>query len=571
MDSCQTKTCLDTLNNIEIQVLINEVQLGESILRMVLKKANDLQHAELLPKINEKLSSMFYYQGAFDSSFYYQIAAIKQYEQMHDMAPAGRAYASLGYIYKRINLDKGFEYMRSGIDILEKVEDSIGLKDAYNNFGVLHEMSDNADSALYFYQASLDIKMSIGDSVGIPYSLENIALIRILNKEYQKAETSLKKALNLRIKLNDQQGLLGNYINLAELYHHKGEYQKSIHYFNKALGKEKIIKQPYAAQYCYEKLTAVYKSLGDYKQALEAHISYAAIKDSLSNEQNIKNVESLTIQYETVKKEEEIKLLSIKNQLSEVEVENANNRFYASLGGIALIVLTVFLLFNRYQNKQRVLMAEQEVESQKLGFKSLIEGEEKERKRIAQELHDGLGQLLSTARLNISAMEDRVERIVEKQWKNSIKLIDEAVTEVRHISHNMMPNALVSIGFEAALKEQIHIINDAGQVKIHAELPVEKIDLPESKSIALYRVIQEILNNALKYAEAKNIWLTITISDHLEVNIKDDGKGFDKNIVDKSGGIGWRNIKSRMDILNGEFSVDTEIGKGSKITLRLAV
>ena len=134
-----------------------------------------------------------------------------------------------------------------------------------------------------------------------------------------------------------------------------------------------------------------------------------------------------------------------------------------------------------------------------------------------------------------------------------------------------MPNALISIGFEAALKEQIHIINDAGRVKVHAQFPEDKIEIEEAEAIALYRVIQELLNNALKYAEADNIWLTIDVSDQLQVSIKDDGKGFDLNQIKSSTGIGWQNIRSRVDILNGAIDIRSKLGKGSQISLKIAV
>ena len=571
IESCETKDCLDTLRALGIQDYMNEIEASKSLFLQARRQAQALDHTGILPEINIILAQLHYYQGEVDSSFYYRLVAIRQFEAAQKVSMAGREYAELGYQYKRINLDKAFAYVRQGVKMLEEIQDTVGLSNVYNNFGVLYEMRESYDSALFYYQSSLDLKKILNDSLGIPYSLENIALIQIINQQYQVAESNLKNALTYRIAVNDQQGLLGNYINLAELYHHKGSYQTSIGYFQKALDKEKEIGQPYAAQYCYEKLTDVYQKTGNYRRALDALVNFTAIKDSLSNEQNIKNVEALTIQYETEKKEREIELLSVENQLKAAEVKNANNRFYASLGGTGLLVLTVFLLFNRYKHKQRALLAEEKAQNQRIGFRSLIEGEEKERKRIARELHDGLGQLLSTARLNVSALEDRMEPVITKQWENSIKLIDEAVTEVRHISHNMMPNALISIGFEAAIKEQVHSINDAGKIQVHTTMPEEKLALPESEAIALYRVIQEVLNNALKYAEAQNIWLTITRKEGIHIHIKDDGKGFDTGLIRSSDGIGWRNIQSRVEILNGALDIQSEIGKGSEISLKLAV
>lgn len=571
INDCEEIECLDTLLSVDLHSITNDTHKSKALLKSALLKADSLEYQSIIPKLTTQLALIFYYQGEYDSSFHYRIMGIKKLEALQEWSIAGREYAELGYQYKRINLNKGFEYMRLGISLLNNSKDSLGLANAHNNFGVLHEMDNNLDSAMYYYSSSLSYKISLNDSLGIPYSLENIANIQISKQSYDLAEEYLNQALSYRLSLNDQQGLLGNYINLAELYTHKKNHQKAILFFNKALKIEAETGHPYAAQYCYEKLTDVYRHQKQYENALDAHIKYSNIKDSISNVQNIKNVETLTIQYETEKKEKEIALLSVENELKESEINAANNRFFAAMGASALLLISVYLLFNRYQHKQRALLAEEKVNNQKLGFKSLIEGEEKERKRIAQELHDGLGQLLSTARLNVSAMEDRVEKIVSKQWENSIKLIDEAVTEVRHISHNMMPNALISIGFEAALKEQIHIINGAGKIKVHVEIPEEKLKMDESEAIALYRVIQEVLNNAIKYSEAKNIWLLISNNEELEISIKDDGKGFNTDLISNSSGIGWTNIKSRMEILNGQVLIQSEIGKGSEVSLKLAI
>ena len=135
----------------------------------------------------------------------------------------------------------------------------------------------------------------------------------------------------------------------------------------------------------------------------------------------------------------------------------------------------------------------------------------------------------------------------------------------------MMPNALISSGLEAAIREQVHLINDSGAIKIHLELPEEKIDLEESKAIAMYRIIQEVINNALKYSEADNIWISVKDVHGIYLNIADDGKGFDTSLIHSTSGIGWENIYSRADILNADLDIRSESGRGSEVSLRMAV
>jgi signal transduction histidine kinase len=185
--------------------------------------------------------------------------------------------------------------------------------------------------------------------------------------------------------------------------------------------------------------------------------------------------------------------LTAQNEIQSLEIQN-NQVMLGGMGGIAiLLVVSTIAMYSRKNYKLKVFLAQEKEAQQKLRFKSVIEGEEKERKRIAQDLHDGLGQLLSTARLNVSVLEDEILDDNSTTLNNSLKLIDDAVSEVRSISHNMMPNALISIVFEAALKEQVHLINDAGKVHVKLLLPEENLDLEESKAISLIESYKKFL------------------------------------------------------------------------------
>ncbi|MEP2024876.1 MAG: sensor histidine kinase [Reichenbachiella sp.] len=567
----------------------------------------------------EILSSIFMNRGI---TYFYQSEYSKAREQFTkslDMALSeknakdmARCYNNIGLTFQyQGNFQNAFEYLLKSTVIEDSLGNELAVAKSYNNMAMLLSDLNNYDEANDYYQKSLRIKLKHGDQRGAVGTYINLAVLYKNLNQYDKAMEAYMEALQLAEATNYTNGMIDILSNLAVLHNHLLQHDKAIQYLEQALvliknnGKNNrsiMIKVNLCDSYrlagrlmeakkmapglineievlgntrqmhqAYLVFSQLYENLNLHSKSLTYYKIHKSLGDSIFNQEKNKSILELKTQYETEKKEQEIELLSIENQLQVSEIQIANNRLMAAIGTTGLLLLTIFLLFNRYKHKQRALLAEEKAINQKLGFKSLIEGEEKERKRIAQELHDGLGQLLSTARLNISALEDMVKSEVDKQWQNSLKLIDDAVTEVRHISHNMMPNALISIGFEAALKEQIHIINDAGQVKIHSELPSEKINLEENEAIALYRVIQEVLNNALKYAKAQHIWLTITDHNGIQVLIKDDGQGFDINQIKSSSGIGWRNIASRIELLNGEFKIQSDIGEGCEVNIKLAV
>jgi signal transduction histidine kinase/ligand-binding sensor domain-containing protein len=234
----------------------------------------------------------------------------------------------------------------------------------------------------------------------------------------------------------------------------------------------------------------------------------------------------------------------------------------------SMIVIGLMLSFVsiRFYLTRQLKIKTRELElKQSVRMNAIIETEEKERKRIAGELHDGLGQLLSTARLNIAGLDDNVENKDSVLLKNSLQLLDEACAEVRTISHNMMPGALIRLGLMAAVNELINKINDTEKLKIEFDTNLEE-RFSETIEIALYRIVQEVLNNMVRHAEAKNIRVKMGKSKgQLEIRIVDDGKSFDVSQIANSEGLGWKNIYSRVEILNGSINVESEKGKGTSI------
>jgi signal transduction histidine kinase len=221
----------------------------------------------------------------------------------------------------------------------------------------------------------------------------------------------------------------------------------------------------------------------------------------------------------------------------------------------------------RDMRNEREMLLQQVNVQQRDSFRVIIEATEKERKRVAEDLHDGLGQLLSTAKLNLTAIEtDDIEE--NKNLNTSIAIIDEACQEIRHISHNMMPGTLIRLGLVSAVKEQARKINASGKILVTVSVSGFETRMDESREIALYRVIQELLNNAIRYANATDVEIKLEqLADGYLFSIKDNGKGFDPKVLELGKGIGWRNIRSRVDLLQGNIDLKTAPGKGTVLNI----
>lgn len=234
-------------------------------------------------------------------------------------------------------------------------------------------------------------------------------------------------------------------------------------------------------------------------------------------------------------------------------------------------ILLSYLSVRFYTQRQlRIRIREVELE-QNARLNAVVETEDKERKRIARELHDGLGQMLSAARLNVSGLDTAVSDDDKALVKRSLKILDDACDEVRHISHNMMPGSLIQMGLIPALEDLFETINSSHVLRIYFTSDLQA-SIGESKEINIYRIIQEILNNTIKHAKANTVHISITKkNDLVDIEIKDDGIGFSQEKLKDGTGIGWKNIYSRVAMVNGGIRVDSEAGKGVTVNIQIRI
>ena len=230
------------------------------------------------------------------------------------------------------------------------------------------------------------------------------------------------------------------------------------------------------------------------------------------------------------------------------------------------MIQKIFKYMKRVEDSRRL--------TEKMFLNTIIQTEEKERKRFAKDLHDGLGPLLSTVKMSVSSLaqmkhDDISREIVE----NTELVINEAIKSLKEISDNLSPHILNNFGLVRALNNFSNKINVARTIKINLESNLRDERFDSNVEVVLYRVVCELINNTIKHAKAKNIDLSLTKDgDYLVIVYKDDGKGFDvtKAINQPSGtGMGLSNIYSRINSLKGEINIESEQKKGTFVTIKV--
>jgi signal transduction histidine kinase len=234
--------------------------------------------------------------------------------------------------------------------------------------------------------------------------------------------------------------------------------------------------------------------------------------------------------------------------------------------------------YRNYKQKQKLQqqrISELETQQQLITAENVLKGEEQERTRLAKDLHDGLGGMLSGIKFSLNTMKGNLVMTPDnaQAFERSIDMLDSSIKEMRRVAHNMMPEALVKFGLDTALKDFCNDINRTGALEIsYQSIGLENEIIEQTAAITIYRIVQELINNTMKYAAAKTAIVQVAKSgSQLAITVEDDGVGFDTALLKHSKGMGWSNIQNRVDFLKGKVDVRSEKEKGTSVHIELHV
>jgi len=516
----------------------------------------------------------------YDSAIYYYHHSIRICKNSGDQKGMSAALINLGKVYHITgDLGNSKKYFLESIDYSKRYGNLQHYALALVNLGMVAFDEMDFNRALEYYNQSLEISEQLRDLPGVANLYNNIGNIYFeQKKDYNKALEYYQKALSLFREIGHKDGMLINLMNIAVIYEKRGNYTAALSMNDTCLLLAKEREDLKSQKTIYKNILAIYRQTGDHKMALDYQDKYYEIKDSIFNIDKAKAIADLTLKYEKEKDQALILTLENENLAKDLDLKrrtNEKNIFLFAALGVICIVLFLFI-FYRFKAKKDKIIAQQKIkqleeEKKLLAARAIVEGQEEERKRLAKELHDGLGVLLATAKMQFSAIKDKSPEnkpLIEKAHK----LLEQASGDVRKISHNMMPGLLTKFGFFEATEDLFDQINDAKGPRAVIKIEGELARLTENLEIMLYRVVQEMVNNTLKHANAQNISLILThTGHHLHLQYADDGKGFNVQEIMEAKTIGLNSIVSRVKFINGTISIESEPGKGSKYIIQIPV
>ncbi|MFZ4058032.1 MAG: tetratricopeptide repeat-containing sensor histidine kinase [Ferruginibacter sp.] len=524
------------------------------------KKSDSSSLAILL----KQLGRAYYFKGNFDSAAIQYHKAIEITDQSNFMAIKADVLNELGKLYRKTrDLARAKNHYDDALKLYQSLKDENGMATIYNESGVVYEYENDFKEAIRRYQLSLAIREKTKDSIGIGYSLNFIGTALTQQGNFIEAEKYLNKTLLLRQQLQDSFTIALTLTDLGALYTSWKKYDVANQKYIESNGIATRIKYPDLLLNNYRELSSIAEHQGNSTLSLNYYKTYNAIKDSLFSVDKMKQIESLEAKYQTRQKVQQL-------QLQQLSISRKNYLIGSLIAGFLVFSLIAFGVYKRKQIRAERKLQLEIIKQQDLATKAVLDAEENERKRIAADLHDGVGQLMSVAKMNLSKFETELPFNNQQQKINflqAIDLVDESCKEIRSISHQMMPNALLKKGLSLAVKDFIDKIdNRVIHINLHTEGLNESLD--SSIETVLYRVIQEGVNNVIKHAQASRLDISlIKEDDGISVTIEDNGIGFDTANTNPSAGIGLKNINSRVEFLKGSVDFDTAPGKGTLLAI----
>lgn len=590
-----------------------------------LKLSQQLNYTRGIISYYTNATYVYNIQGNYDTALILNLKSVEIARAFGDPERLAACLGNVGATY--INLqqhEKALEYQLQIIPLYEKLNSQIKLSTLYSNLSYTYSNIKQYKKAIEYGEMSLRIGREIKNDYSITTTLVNLSTVYISLGEVQRAVNALDEARAVAKRTNNQYALLITSLNLGDANIKLGNFSKLESYFDEALTlakkigdqesvvialrgkgldnfyKKKIVEAEWfvnqslqlaMADNMIDQIGKAYTVLadiavlkGDFKINNYYAIKSDSIRNLLLNESIAENIQELEAKYESEKKEQQIKDLTREAEIKDLSIRQNRLLNLILIGSLVAILVIVILARRTYQQKKKILerenalnqsrIAELEKEKQLMASEAVIKGQDEERGRLAKDLHDGLGGLLSGVKFSLANMKSTVILDADSAlvFERSLDMLDHSISELRRVAHNMMPEVLVKFGLSEALKSYCDRMRESQIFKIDFQSIGMDERLSSNTEIFVYRIVQELLNNTAKHAKATHVLVQLARQNsEVSITVEDNGIGFGNPNVDNAAGIGWTNIRSRVDYLKGKLDVQSSRGQGTSVHITIPV
>lgn len=549
---------------------------NENALKYCLKSIDIAnENKDLFQKANSyrALFSLYFNLHKKDSAIKYSAYAIDLTERIRDTNNLATMYGNVSRIYQKMDMyDKAIEYGKKGVEAGTRYTDNKGLLVSMNNLGNAYLSASMYQEAIAVFEELLVAGKKYKRIRSVANALMNLGTtyFSLADVANHSRITRTMRDMESEFDPNDISGTSYRYLTYADDYILQEKFELAEKEAMKAVDlstKDSILD---ALQNAYITLAIIKYAQHDFAKASYYDDKWMAFDEKARKAEMQEYSLDLEKKYQTQAKEDKIKL-----QQSQLRQQRSIN--FILIGSAIALLVIVALLFNNYRNRQKLQqqrISELEKEKQLTATEAVLKGEEKERSRLAKDLHDGLGSMLSGIKYSLGNMKGNLLMTPDnaQALERSIDMLDSSIREMRRVAHNMMPEALVKFGLDTALKDFCNDITQSGALRVNYQsIGLQQAELDQTMAITIYRIVQELVNNAIKHAQARTVIVQVSkTNNELSVTVEDDGQGFDSATLTKSSmGMGWDNIRNRVEFLKGNLDVKSGRGEGTSVLIEI--
>ncbi len=515
--------------------------------------------------------------GQFENAINYYLQTDTILQQTRDTLKLCINYSKLSGAYCSCNqYMKAYEYGMRAIQLATVAGNEQGLCSGLLKTADALGFLGRYDSSLILYSQARGIYQKHGDDYDAITVLVNANNILKKLGRYEDMMHNADTIIALSEKVHRAEGYIEGLLQKATYNFYKKNFTEADKYASEALSLALKREHPQTVEECFALMADISLGAGN----IPKYIGYRRLDDSVHeaiiSDKILKNTQELETRYNVAEKENKIRLQQASLERSRLE---------RTILIVALVLISVALMLGllAYINKRRLLLSEKALQQQKIdrleterqlvATKSVVQGQEEERSRLAKDLHDGLGGILSGAKYSLGNMKENLIVTPENNaaFERTMHMLELSITEMRRVAHNMMPESLMKLNLDEALMDYCEQVTVSGVLVVdYQSTNMKHLALNDTHKITVYRVVQELINNVAKHAAATSVIVQLFAKDNtLYLTVEDNGKGFDKSQLAFSSGIGFRNIKNRIDYLNGKLDVQSAPGKGTSVYIEI--
>lgn len=511
-----------------------------------------------VPVLQRMIGFYYYDRGQLDSAISAQTTCAKMYQALKEPIGVASAYGNISVIHSTMGNHKlALQYDRDGLDIYTNLNYTLGIVSAQAAIAESWYQLENLDSAIYYNKQSIDMRLKNNyfDGLTSIYALTAFCY----NEKNDKAQATLyaQKAEDALVFEKDEEHKAGNYRRIGELYAEIKSLEKSFYWFRKSIAQSKTMGDKLHLLDAYDDMSYYFSETKQYDSAMHYMNLLNALKQEINSDKFQAALAKEAISADNQKREfelQEARLLKERSQLISV-----------IFGVLALAGILSFILVLRSNRiKKRALQKELALQT----ANAMIKGQDAERARVAEELHDRVGSMISAAKnqFEVAFAAKQISRT--ENATAAITLLDQTSDEVRMISHNLHNGAVLRQGLDTAIRNHCAKIGETAKFTLRYHSTGQEIPLPQDAQMDLYRITQELLNNAGKYANAQEVSIQVNINqDNIVYSYEDDGAGFDQAKLVEKPGIGYQNLDTRVKRMNATWHLDTSPGNGTTVII----